>query len=214
MKSVVISDLYPCFCEELRKYDYNIIPSKKIEVFPEPEQKHADMQVLKIKGRIFTLENCVKKAGNTYPQNVLLNCLYMNNTLYSRLDAVDDSVTEYCKENNINLVNVNQGYTRCSTLVINDNAAITADKSIEKALKNNGAEVLLIEPGHIELEGFNYGFIGGASFCDNNKVFFFGNIKSHPDYDKIKQFCDKNKLNIEVLREDMPLTDIGGAVVI
>lgn len=214
MNNVIISDLYPCFCEALRAFDYNIIPTKNINEFSEPEQKHADMQVLRINNSIFTLDGCVKTAGKSYPENVLLNCLYLNNKLYGKLSALDDSVLEYCRENGIKTVNVNQGYTRCSTLVVNKKAAITADKSIEKALKNDGADVLLIEPGHIELKGFNYGFIGGASFCDNNKVFFFGNIKAHPDYDKIKQFCDKNKLNIEILRKDMPLTDIGGAVVI
>ena len=121
---------------------------------------------------------------------------------------------DYCKNNGIKTVNVNQGYARCSTLIVAQNAAITADKSIEKALKSNGAEALLISEGNIRLEGFDYGFIGGASCTDEKTVYFFGNVKKHPDYEKIKAFCDRYNSNIEILCEDEPLTDIGGAVLI
>ncbi len=214
MKSLIISGLYPCFCRELARYGYNIILSKKIEEFAEPEQLHADMQALQINDRLFTLENCAKKAGEKYPENVLLNCLFIGNTLYGRLDSVDDTVLDYCREENIKLVNVNQGYTRCSSLQVAENAVITADKGIAKALENNGAEVLLISPGNIALKGYDYGFIGGAGFYDNGKVFFFGNIKNHPDYDKIRQFCSLYNSDIEILYQDMPLTDIGSAVVL
>ncbi|MED9968661.1 MAG: hypothetical protein UFA98_01425 [Ruminococcus sp.] len=214
MKNLVISDLYPCFCDELRKLDYNIIPTKKINEFYLPEQKHADMQLLKIKDRIFTLENCVGKPERKYPYNVLLNCLYFNDKLYGKLTAVDDSVIAYCKQNGIETVIVNQGYTRCSTLVIAEKAAITADKSIEKALKNDGAEVLLISPGNIVLEGFDYGFIGGAGFADNRTVYFFGDITKHPDFVKISAFTEKYNSKIEILCKKQPLTDIGGAVLL
>lgn len=214
MKNLVISDLYPCFCDELRNLDYNIIPTKKINEFNLPEQKHADMQLLKIKDRIFTLENCAGKPERKYPYNVLLNCLYFNDKLYGKLTAVDDSVIAYCKQNGIETVNVNQGYTRCSTLVIAEKAAITADKSIEKALKNDGAEVLLISPGNIVLEGFDYGFIGGAGFADNRTVYFFGDITKHPDFVKISAFTEKYNSKIEILCKKQPLTDIGGAVLL
>ena len=214
MKTVVMSDLYPCFCHALNKYGYNIIPAKKYRVFNKPEQQHADMQVLKIKDRVFTIEDCMKTAGEKYPENVRLNCLYLNGCLYGKLSAADTAVLDYCKNNGIKTVNVNQGYARCSTLIVAQNAAITADKSIEKALKSNGAEALLISEGNIRLEGFDYGFIGGASFTDENTVYFFGNVKKHPDYEKIKVFCDRYNSNIEILCENEPLTDIGGAVLI
>lgn len=214
MKKLVMSKKYPCFCEELNKFGYEIIPTKKINTFLEPEQYHADMQILCIKNKVITLDDCIKKPGKNYPENILLNCLYHNNKLYGKLSATDSSVREYCRENNIETVNVNQGYTRCSTLVVNDKAVITADKSIEKGMKNNGAEVLLISAGNIVLEGFDYGFIGGASFSDNNTTYFFGDITKHPDYNKIKEFTSKHNSIIEILCKTQPLTDIGGAVLI
>ena len=214
MKKLVMSKRYPCFCEELQKFGYKIIPTKKINTFLEPEQYHADMQILCIKNKVITLDDCIKKPGKNYPENILLNCLYHNNKLYGKLSATDSSVREYCRENNIETVNVNQGYTRCSILVVNNKAVITADKSIEKAMKNNGVEVLLISAGKIVLEGFDYGFIGGASFSDNNTIYFFGDITKHPDFVKISAFTEKYNSKIEILCKKQPLTDIGGAVLL
>ena len=212
MNRLVMSGEYHKFCDELRKYGYDIIPTKKIDIFHKPEQHHADMQILKIRDRIFTLGDCADKIGKTYPENVRLNCLFLNNTLYGKLSATDKTVLDFCEENGIKTVDVSQGYTRCSTLIIAEKAAITADKSIEKALRKNEIDVLLISQGNIRLEGFDYGFIGGASFSGGNTVYFFGNIRKHPDYEKISEFCKKYNSNIEILCPAEPLTDIGGAV--
>ncbi len=214
MKTLCMSDEYPCFCRELRRNGYKIIPTEKIECFLQPEQRHADMQLLNLDGTLFHLSDCRDKIGIKYPENVRLNCLYLGGRLYAKHSATDSAVLDYCRRNDIPTVNVNQGYTRCSTLIVADCAAITADKSVEKALKDNGAEVLLISPGHILLEGFDYGFIGGAGFSDNGTVYFFGNIKKHPDYEKIKVFCEKHHAHIKILCAELPLTDLGGVVII
>ena len=126
--------------------------------------------------------------------------------------AIDKAVLKLCESLEIETINVNQGYTRCSTLVINDRAAITSDISIKNALESNGAEVLLISPGNIFLDGFDYGFIGGAGVSFDGKTVFFGNVKKHPDYEKIRGFCKKYNSKLEILCEHIPLTDIGGAV--
>lgn len=214
MKTLVMSNLYPCFCEELEEKGYKIIPTENINTFHQPEQRHADMQLLKINDKTFTLKKCRDKIGKTYPENVRLNCLFVGSKLYGKLSAVDSSVLDYCDKNDIQTVNVNQGYTRCSTLVINDNAVITADKSVEKALKSNGVEVLLISTGHILLEGFDYGFIGGAGFTDSGTTTFFGDITKHPDYEKIKAFCETHHTSVCILCKNQPLTDIGGVVIL
>ena len=80
-------------------------------------------------------------------------------------------------------------------------------------MKNDGVDVLVISSGNIVLEGYDYGFIGGASGKLNDEsVIFFGNIKKHPDYRAIKAFLYKHKSNMIIACEDMPLTDIGGIV--
>lgn len=228
MSTFVMSDKYRCFIKEIENLGHTVISSDTVKVFPIPEQKHADMQILPINNDIFILNECTalvkklsnerllfcnKKAGKKYPENILLNFLFLNNTLYGKLSAIDKNLLDYCKENSIRTVNINQGYARCSTLVINNNTVITSDLSTEKALKNDGVEVLLISSGNIVLDGYNYGFIGGAGGkIDENTVAFFGNIQNHPDYILIKEFCKKHNVTIKVICKDMPLTDIGGIV--
>lgn len=228
MSTFVMSDKYPCFVKEIKNLGHTVIASDTVNIFPIPEQKHADMQILPINNDILILNECTslskkiqnkqlifcnKKAGKKYPENILLNFLYLNNTLYGKLSSIDNNLLDYCIKNNIKTVNVNQGYTRCSTLVLNNNAAVTSDSSIERALKNNGVEVLLISHGNIILDGYDYGFIGGASEkIDENTVVFFGNITSHPDYKKIESFCEKHNVSIKTICKDFPLTDIGGIV--
>ena len=228
MSTFVMSDKYRCFVKEIENLGHTVISSDTVKVFPIPEQKHADMQILPINNDIFILNECTmlvkklsnerllfcnKKAGKKYPENILLNFLFLNNTLYGKLSAIDKNLLDYCKENSIRTVNINQGYARCSTLVINNNTVITSDLSIEKALKNDGVEVLLISSGNIVLDGYNYGFIGGAGGkIDENTVAFFGNIQNHPDYLLIEEFCKKHNVTIKVICKDMSLTDIGGIV--
>lgn len=214
MKTLYMSDRYPCFCSALKDIGYNIIPTENINLFLTPEQRHADMQLLTIGNKRFYIKDCAEPIGKSYPDNVRLNCLYFGGKLYGKIKAIDSTVRNHCQKQGIELVDVAQGYTRCSTFVIGDNAAITADKSIEKALKNNGAEVLLISPGHIVLRGFDYGFIGGAGFFDNNTAYFFGDITAHPDYNGIKEFCNERAVKIIPLCKTQPLTDIGGAVIV
>ncbi len=227
MSSFVMSDQYPEFVSEIQKIGHKVIASDTIDIFHKPEQRHADMQVLPIKNNVFILQECNilkcklekynpiicrKSAEKSYPENVILNFLYFKNCLFGKIDAIDSSVKEYCVNNNIKIVNVNQGYCRCSTLVVSDNAVITADKSIEFAIKSEGADVLRISEGHIRLEGFDYGFIGGASAEIDDTIYFFGNIENHPDYNIIKKFIYKHNKKIKILCQEMPLTDIGGLV--
>lgn len=228
MSSFVMSNKYPCFANELSKLGHNIIFSDTVKTFPQPEQTHADMQSLTINNNIFVLQECEQlkrlpykgniticknRAGKKYPENVLLNFLYFNNKLYGKASAIDPNLYEYCVKNNIKIVNINQGYARCSTLVLNNHSAITADVTIKKALEKDGAEVLLISSGDIALEGYDYGFIGGASGkISDNTVVFFGNAELHPCYSSIKEFCSKNNIEIKILCKNMPLTDVGGIV--
>ena len=122
-------------------------------------------------------------------------------------------VKNYCKENGIEIVDVKQGYTRCSTAVIGKNSAITADSTIYNALTKNGIDVLKIDSGSIRLDGYDYGFIGGAcTMIDDGTVAFFGDIKTHPNFRKIERFCIIHNVRIINLAENKPLTDVGGAV--
>ncbi|MBR2279608.1 MAG: hypothetical protein IJ903_01595 [Ruminococcus sp.] len=229
MNNIIVSNENSLVVSSLNKLGFNPIFSEDISVLLPFERKHTDIQCLKINNTFFVLNSCkrliseLKKLGKEvieteksikkdYPDNVLLNALFINNKLYCKASALDNSVKKYCEKNAIEIINVNQGYTKCSTALIDD-CFITADKGIFKALTENGVEGLFINSGNILLPGTDYGFIGGCCFCYNDTVFFTGDINSHTDSKIIKEFIYKKGLKIESLTDE-DLYDIGGFVVV
>lgn len=109
-------------------------------------------------------------------------------------------------------IDVPQGYTKCSVCVVASDAIITADDVIASRAASAGMDVLKIAPGYILLDGFDYGFIGGASFkLDADTLAFTGTLDAHPDQAAIAAFLKKHGLRAVYLT-DGPLFDIGGAV--
>ena len=149
-----------------------------------------------------------KEFENAYPNDVLLNALPIGKQLICNTKTVADELLNLGLE----LCHVNQGYTKCSSLPLGDKAIITADPTVAKCADERGIDVLQIQKGHISLSGYNYGFIGGcASFApraDLNSVFFCGDLSTHPDAPKIKDFCKKHKFEVINLFQN-PLCDIG-----
>jgi hypothetical protein len=88
---------------------------------------------------------------------------------------------------------------------------ITADEGICRRAESLGIEVLKISSGNILLEGYSFGFIGGASFLSGDDVLFFGDVRLHPDFERIRDFLLAHRKNILYIK-DMPLTDFGSAV--
>lgn len=106
---------------------------------------------------------------------------------------------------------VKQKYTRCSICVVDEHSIITADHGIAQSCSGL-LDVLEIEPGHIELPGYDYGFIGGCSFKLNaHELAFTGSLQSHPDAERIQQFLSERGVEAISLT-DGPLLDIGSAV--
>jgi hypothetical protein len=93
---------------------------------------------------------------------------------------------------------------------VSENAVITADKGLAGKIDN--ADVLLIREGYIALDGYNYGFIGGASFNFGGKLFFFGDISKHADYRQIIAFCERHDTAVISLSDDL-LYDYGSIII-
>ena len=229
MNKIIMSNIKPNLCENIEKFGYEIIVCEKVNNLLPFECTHTDMQCLKIEDTMFVLKECnelykqlkklnyniiktIKNIDKKYPNNVLLNALYIKGKLYCKKDAIDKSVIDYCDSNNIIIVNVNQGYTKCSTAIIGDDF-ITSDIGIYNALQENGVEGILIKSGEIQLDGVNYGFIGGCCFSDEHNVYFTGDVTKYSDFSKIEEICYKNKVNIICL-DNQKLYDIGGFVAI
>ena len=157
-----------------------------------------------------------KKLTPKYPGNIIYNAVCTGKYFIHNLKYTDPELLAAAK--GLTLVDVPQGYTRCCCLPVDDSSFITSDEGIAKALASTDADVLLIEKGHIQLPGFDYGFIGGCaghimiSFenADNTipTIVFNGDLSSHPDHDRIADFINARGINIAYF-EDYPLTDIG-----
>ena len=232
-KTLIISNAEPTVCDKLTKLGYKLIYTECVDGFISYEQKHADMQCIVVENKVFVLSQCndlynklidqnfdviktEKPAGAKYPKNILLNAKIVGKNLIGKIDSLDKGLVNFCIGNGYNLIDVNQGYAACSILKVADNAIITSDESIYKALKNSEIDVLKICSGYIKLAGAKReedGFIGGASVNLGDSVLFFGDIKKHPDYKSIVEFCLNKGVNV-ILIEKTPLTDIGGAVLL
>ena len=226
---ILISPLNSAIKDRLKELGFETIDTKPIESLIDYERYHADMQLQIIGNRAFISESSLylkehlehanleviicKKIVGKYPNNILLNAALIGDKLICKPDSTAQEILEYCNENGISIVKTNQGYSKCSTLVVADNAIITADKSIFKAAKEADIDVLLISSGNIYLDSENYGFIGGASGVVGDTVLFFGDISHHPDSCKIVDFLEKHyKKHISLRRGQ--LMDLGGLVLI
>lgn len=142
-----------------------------------------------------------------YPDNICYNVARVGKFAIHNTEYTDPVIKEKL---DCQWIHVNQGYTKCNTLIVNEDSLITSDQSIYKETVKEGLKCLLIRPEHIILKGLNYGFIGGASVKINQEIVFYGNISKHPDYSKIKKFIENRNLKIKFF--EFPLEDIGSGV--
>jgi hypothetical protein len=229
MRYVITDNRIDKKCERgLLDRGFEIIKLPSFDLFQEPVSAHPDMLIFIGDGKIVCHKDYFAVAeseilkiskllgakmilsdesiGKEYPRDVLFNAAPVGDMLICRRDALSERVAELYGEEKI--INVNQGYAKCSTCMVGDKAIITADKSIAEKAQAKGIDVLVISPKGVRLDGYDCGFIGGASGSDNENVYFCGNIDLHPDGEKIKAFCEKQGKKVVSL-SDAALYDYG-----
>ncbi len=152
-----------------------------------------------------------KPLSEKYPADIPYNAATFGDFLIcSAACTAIEILSEYLSLNR-KILNVKQGYAKCSICPINSNAIITADKGIYKTATANGIDVLLIEPGCIELYGME-GFIGGASgLIAPDMLAVNGNIKTHKNCNEIISFCKKYGVEVVSLNQGK-IVDIGSII--
>lgn len=150
--------------------------------------------------------------GKEYPRDCIMNALVIGDKIFAKSDTLSDKIKEFAADRGMKICHVKQGYPACSTLALG-NTAITADKGMAKALMSEGIDVTLIREGGILLDGCEYGFIGGASGVCGDKVYFIGDVLSHPDGEII---CDavRRAGYKPISLSSESLTDRGGLIFI
>ena len=105
-----------------------------------------------------------------------------------------------------------QGYTKCSVCVVDENSIITADNKIAAIAANAGMDVLHVGDKITALDGFEHGFIGGASFkISRNKMAFTGVITDASERSRIERFLNERGI-APVYLTNAPIFDIGSAI--
>ena len=148
-----------------------------------------------------------------YPRDVLFNACMVGNKLVCNEKTVSKDILRAARDMGVEIVNVNQGYTKCSICNVSENAIITSDKHIANTCKIAGIDVLLISEGHISLPPYDFGFIGGTSGMCGDSVYFCGSLSSHPDGDKINEFCTNHGKKAIPLSDGI-LQDVGSIMFI
>lgn len=146
--------------------------------------------------------------GEVYPRDILFNAAPIGGFIFARADSISHHISKICNLSGAKIINVRQGYTRCSTVIADEHSIITSDAGIASAARAAGLEVLLVSPGHIALKGYDTGFIGGASGVFDGTVYFCGDIDAHPDASAIRDFCAARGLRVVSLGGGS-LTDVG-----
>lgn len=232
-KIAIVSNAIPQICNKLESLGFKLIYTQSVGEFISYEQKHADMQCLKVENKVFVLSGCQKLGEQLliegadveytsdfycgkYPDNIKLNALVLGKKIIGKTEHLDKKLVKFCEDNDYRFINVKQGYSACSCAKVNDNSIITADKSIYDSCLRLNIDVLKIKEGFIKLDGaeeHTYGFIGGASVNLGDTMLFFGDITEHPDYKSISEFCNSKGIRVDYIK-NLDLTDIGSTTLL
>ena len=193
---------------------------------------HADLSLLHLGGERMLMENslsCESKdfaeelssrgvriiksthdCGVIYPMDCILNICLIDNTVIGNPKTMDSALMSELTGKRV--LKVRQGYAGCSTMVVDESAIITSDAGIASVARDAGISVLQISAGHIKLQGYDTGFIGGAAFkIARDRIAFTGSLDSHPDGAKIRSFLSSREVKVLELCSE-PLYDVGKAI--
>ncbi len=88
---------------------------------------NAPKRIIKeLKKKKIKLTEGKKEVGRKYPETVPYNAVGIGNTLIHNLKHTDPTILSLYE----NHIHVNQGYTRCNLVALNENAFITSDEAI------------------------------------------------------------------------------------
>ena len=227
--TAIIDPRMPCSAKARLKEICEVIELPPFSALDERVASHPDMLVFIHGNKIFTSDAYYREAkreidkiaslknfeliltndviSSKYPGDVCFNAFILGDTLIGNLGQVSTAVKEDCKSSGLSATNVKQGYSKCSTAVLGE-AVITADVGIFKAAQGLGKDALLISQVGVALDGYDCGFIGGASGVYENKVYFCGDISAHPDHKKIAEFCNTHGFEVISLSGE-ELYDVG-----
>lgn len=229
VKAVIAGGLSKKTESNLKSYGVDIINIEPIKTVDERIFHHADLVFLPLGGENsaaakevrYLKENALFSGMNMiesdmflsvkYPLDCPLNCVIIGKYMICNVDTVRKDVLEYCRRNSFEVINVRQGYTKCSVVPVSENAVITDDISIYNGCRDR-LDVLFVDKGFVSLGGFEYGFIGGsAGKLGRDILAFTGRIYDDSLRNKIESFCSLYNVKC-VYFSDEKIYDVGSII--
>lgn len=211
--------------QRLLSFGFNLIPTEKVSSLYEAVDGHPDLQFFRIEKKVIAHQGLCKNQmellsklgasiilGNSslslpYPKNIPYNALLSPDLFMHRLDSTDpiilNEIQELKKSKDISLVNVRQGYSRCSCAYVGNNSYITEDIVMTERLLALGKHVFYQKHSNVYLEGFDFGFIGGAisliSIHGEELVLISGSLDSYFYGNELKEFLKRRNIRYECI---------------
>ncbi|MBR2651210.1 MAG: hypothetical protein IKD45_06070 [Clostridia bacterium] len=236
MKYCIVDERLPAPCESaLTEKGFGIIKLAPISALPSPIASHTDIILFKNKSNIIcserylsenpeiraslyglssfiNIKECREYPFGEYPRDAIFNALTVGERLFARCESVCRDILEYAEEAGLSVINVKQGYPACTVLAIGEDAAITSDRGMARALIFAGVDTLLIdEDSAISLPPYKNGFIGGTAGRIGKDIYFAGNISALRDGENVTRFIESHGYVPHSLAPDASgLCDLGG----
>lgn len=150
-------------------------------------------------------------VGKTYPNTAPYNAVVTSKYIIHNLKFTDPLLLKACE--GLTAIHVNQGYTRCNLLALNENLFISSDKGICNSLLGNGLICHYFPPDEIRLEGFQNGFLGGACGVQDQKLFICGSLRHHSWGNEFRKIVEAEGYEIVELI-DNPIQDVGSIILL
>ena len=148
-----------------------------------------------------------KLSGSSHPCTATYNAAGSQGLLIHNTQFTEPKILSLYQS--AQTVHVKQGYSRCSTLILNHKAIITSDKGIASSLQRKKKKVLLVKSKNITLPGLPYGLFGGCCGIFRDTVFFAGSLSFLEEGEKINDFIIQEGFHIIELQPTI-LQDVGG----
>lgn len=201
--------------DSLKRNNIQYFLSCKHPNLPEPIATHPDMQIHFIDNKtavvapeVYEYYNNIlgseveiikgdTELSGTYPCDCAYNVTRLGKFIIGNLSYMDTKIKRLYQDKGFEFIHINQGYSKCSICVLDDFSVITEDEGIRRTLNSHNINVLKINPGSVELDGFPYGFIGGATgFVDRKTLGFCGNPSTEIYFKEMEEYIKSKSVNI------------------
>ncbi|MDD3011794.1 MAG: hypothetical protein PHU97_10815 [Bacteroidales bacterium] len=146
-------------------------------------------------------------AGTKHPETARYNAAALPDILIHNPMLTEQTILTLYTTGQIYAVK--QGYSRCSTLLLDSEHLITSDKGIARVWQSAGKEALWVQSRKIILPGYDYGLFGGCCGIHKKEILLSGTLDTVEEVDEIRQFAANCGFSFVEPREG-PLQDVGG----